>query len=85
MGYFDDGGCGSGRDDKTAGRRGIAYWSAIIAMIVGCVVSVALRTMFRIDDVAMTDDAESPYDSMVYVVLELLDVLGESLNVIPEG
>ena len=83
-GYFDDRGCGSGRDNKTTGRRGIAYRSAIIATIIGCVVSVTLRTMFHVNNVAMTDDAESPYDDTMDVVLELLNILCKSLNVVPK-
>ena len=63
----------------------MAYWSAVVAAIVYCVVSVALRTVFCVDNVAMTGDAEPSYDCTIYVVLDLLDILGESLHVVPKG
>ena len=63
----------------------MAYWSAVVAAIVYCVVRVALGTVFCVDNITMTGDTEPPYDCTVYVVLDLLDILGESLHVVPKG
>ena len=82
--YFNNGSCELSWNNKVSNRHCIAYRSAVVAAIVCCVVSVALRTVFCIDDVAVTDNTESPYNVVMNVMLKLLDVLRESLDIVPK-